>query len=62
MTRKQTIVTAETLARIDELERLKKDIAHNLWGRDITEYKAGGYDATQIAIDKIDERIKELKK
>ena len=42
-------------------ETLKKDITHNLWGRDITEYKAGGYDATQIAINKIDERIKELK-
>lgn len=55
------MITAETLARIDELEMLKKDITHNLWGRDITEYKAGGYDATQIAINKIDERIKELK-
>lgn len=53
MTRKQTI---ETLARIDELERLKEDI-HNLEGRDIWWV----YDATQIVINKIDERIKELK-
>lgn len=55
-------MNSEIFAKIEVLEELKEELKMTLFGRDITEYRAGGFDATNSIISRIDNRISILKK